>query len=120
MKTMVSCKKTKKGCQTYYLGIGTQEIMLFTSALRKSNADYFGNGCSVDDLFKAKRHHSSATRKIAERLISAIKYAEKEYGICVLEQTAKRQQDYTNAKKQQNKTWRMPLNLDKYDEKDIV
>ena len=89
MTTVIYCKTTAKAQQTYYLRSGAKNIMLFTTSYRKSNKAYFGKGCTVNEVLKAKNHFSASIRLVAERLISAIRYAEKEYGLSVFEQTIK-------------------------------
>ena len=101
MATTIYCKTTAKGQQSYYLTNNGKEIILFRADYRKSNKEYFGNGRTMGDVFKAKKHHSASTRKIAERIISAIKYIEKEYEMSIFEQTAKSKSVRLRNKKEQ-------------------
>lgn len=99
----VYCKTTGKAQQSYYLTNGSKNIYLFVSTYRKSNKAYFGKGCTVNEVFSAKNHCSASVRMVALRIIAALKYAEKEYDMCIFDQTAKSKSIKTKIKNEQNK-----------------
>lgn len=115
MMTAIFCKTTAKGKQSYYVTNGAQNIILFTAAFRKSNKEYFGSGCTVSDVFKARRHYSTSVRHVAERIISAIKYIEREYELSIFDQTAKsKSTKLKNKKEQAKRACRGKIDLNNY------
>lgn len=92
MAAKIYCKTTGKGVQSYYLFDGKQDYYLFNSEFRRSNKEFFSQGRFIQEVLDAKRHNSTSVRKTSNRLIGAVKYIESEYGICVFQQTAKKQQ----------------------------
>lgn len=89
MKTTIYCNTTAKDTQSYFLRHGAKEYFLFNSAFRRSNKDFFGNnGVRLDDALAAKSNYSASVRKVAAKLLGAIRYLENEYGIVVLDKTA--------------------------------
>lgn len=94
--TSIYCKTIAKGKQAYYLRVNNNDYMLFIQNYKKSNRDYFADGQPLSVVFGSKNVHSTATLKTIERLRPAIRYIEKEYGICVLDST-KKMHDKTKA-----------------------
>ena len=92
MTAKIYSRTTAKGVQTYYLTDGKKEYCLIRSNYRKSNMVFFSRARSIGEVLNARRHVSSSVQRISVRLISMVKYIENEQGICVLKQTAKRQQ----------------------------
>ena len=91
MKATVYCKATDKGVHTFYLAQGGEEYFLFHQSFRRGVKEYFGRGVSIDEAFNFGRsHHNTALIHTMEKLPAYIKYVEKEYGIEVLKQTAKK------------------------------
>ena len=92
MAARIYCRTTAKGEQTYFLSDGKIDYYLFKSDFRRSNREFFSQGRFIREVLDARRHSSASVRRTSIRLIGAIKYIESEYGICILQQTAKRQQ----------------------------
>lgn len=91
MKTYIDCITTAKGKQTFYLVAQGTRYSLFTQKYRISNRNVFGQGVSLFELSKLKKHHSTSVRNTAEKLPKHVRYIEQEYGICVLEMTKRKQ-----------------------------
>ena len=91
MAYKIYCKTTDKGIQSYYLTDGRNNYYLLNSDYRKSNMQFFMHGKYIQEVLDAKRHKSASVSRASVRIISAVKYIESEYGICVLHKTAKRQ-----------------------------
>lgn len=106
MAAKIYCRTTAKGVQSYYLTDGKENHFLFTSAYRKSNRDFFSQGRCIQEVLDARRHTSASVQRISARLISAVKYIESEYGICVLKQTVKRQNGHRRSTKMLKKSER--------------
>ncbi len=93
MKATIYCKATDKGVHTFYLAQGREEYFLFHQNFRRGVKEYFGRGVSINEAFNFSRsHHNTALIHTMEKLPAYIKYVEKEYGIEVLKQTAKKNQ----------------------------
>ncbi len=92
MAAKIYCKTTNKGIQSYFLNDGKTDYYLLNSAFRRSNKEFFSQGRYIQEVLDARRHHSTSVRKASVRLIGAVKYIEKEYDVCVFNQTAKKQQ----------------------------
>ena len=90
MKAKIYCKATLKGIHTFYLSVDKKEYFLFKQNYRKSNREFFLNGKVLSEVISATDVRSHATRKTIEKLLPAIKYIEKEYGIAVLERTMRK------------------------------
>lgn len=80
----IYCRTTSKGKQTFYLNTGKTDYYLFMQDYRASNKQHFAKGQPLNDALDMKGVHSTATRKTIEKLLPAIRYVEKEYGITVL------------------------------------
>lgn len=92
MASRVYCKTTAKGVQSYFLTVGKVDYYLFNSDFRRSNKEFFSQGRFIQEVLDARRHVSASVQRISIRIISAIRYIESEYGICVLQKTARKQQ----------------------------
>ena len=92
MTAKIYCRTTDKGVQTYYLTDGKRDYYLLRTNYRKINTVYFSHGRSIEEVLNARRHISNSVQRISVRLITMVKYVENEQGICVLRQTAKKQQ----------------------------
>ncbi len=91
MKTTIYCKTTDKGVHSFYLAQGREEYFLFHQNFRRGVKEYFGRGVSINEAFDFGRsHHNTSLIHTMEKLPAYIKYVEKEYGIEVLKQTAKK------------------------------
>ena len=91
MKTSVYCLTTDKGVQSFYLEAYGETHFLFSQNYRRGVKEYFGRGVHIDaamDFSRAGRN--SAVLSTMTKLPSYIKYVEKEYGIQVLRQTARK------------------------------
>jgi hypothetical protein len=91
MKPMIYCEATAKGVHSFYLVQDGKEHFLFHQNYRRGVAAYFGRGVRLCEAFDFGRAgHDSAILRTMQKLPAYIKYAEKEYGIEVLEQTIKK------------------------------
>lgn len=91
MKTEIYCKTIVGGKQEFNLLVGQESYLLFIQSYRASNRDYFENGKPLTSALDITNVRSWATRKTIEKLLPAIKYIEKEYGIAILERTLKKE-----------------------------
>ena len=93
MKATVHCEATDKEVHTFYLVSEGIKYFLFHQSFRRGVKEYFGRGVSINEAFNFGRsHHNTALIHTMEKLPAYIKYVEKEYGIEVLKQTAKKNQ----------------------------
>jgi len=88
MKTLVYCKTTAKATQSFYLLADGKEYFLFNQKYRVSNKEHFGRGISLDSIGDFSSAHSHSVRLILDKLPTYIRYAEKEYGIKVLDKSS--------------------------------
>jgi hypothetical protein len=91
MKTSVYCLTTAKGVQSFYLKACGETHFLFSQGYKRGVKDYFGGGVYLDaamDFSRARKN--TAVLNTMRKLPSYIKYVEKEYGIEVLRQTARK------------------------------
>lgn len=90
MKTIIYCRPTEKGVHSFYLVNGREEILLFSQAYRKSVDGYYRKGVAFNNAINYSRaHKDSAITRTMSKIPRYIKYAEKEYGIAVLNKTKK-------------------------------
>jgi hypothetical protein len=91
MKSTVYCTTTEKSVQTFYLVADGKEYYLFRQNYRRSVAEYYRCGVTVNEAINFGRSkHNTALINTMEKLPAYIRYIEKEYGIEVLKQTAKK------------------------------
>ncbi|MBQ6979060.1 MAG: hypothetical protein IJQ07_00240 [Clostridia bacterium] len=93
MKTFIYCKTEKKGEQTFYLNHYGKTYYLFTQAYRVSVRDRFQTGYIIDNGYHYSSTHGVAVRKTLDKIKQAIPYIEKEFNICVLRKTKKKERD---------------------------
>ena len=98
MATTVFCKTVSKGRQAFYLKTNKETYFLFEQNFRIGNKDFFQNGYSFYDGISYKNVHNTAVRNILEKLIPYISYIEKEYSICILKKTQKKQRVVKNSR----------------------
>lgn len=92
MKTTIYCKPTAQGIHSFYLITDAREYFLFSQNYRKGVQSYFSKGVRLDQARNySKSNSDSAIIKTMNKLPMYIKYIEKEYGICILEQTKKKE-----------------------------
>lgn len=91
MKTEIYCKTIAGGKQVFNLRVGQESYLLFIQSYRASNRDYFENDKPLTIALDITNVRSWTTRKTIEKLLPAIKYIEKEYGIAILERTLKKE-----------------------------
>lgn len=91
MKTEIYCKTIAGDKQAFHLRIGQKSYLLFIQSYRASNRDYFQNGKPIAVALDITNVRSRATRKTIEKLLPAIKYVEKEYGVAILGRTLKKE-----------------------------
>jgi hypothetical protein len=99
MKPQIYCKTISKGKQAFYIKVESKDYLLFIRNYRVSNRDFFAKGLPVNVALKAKNHHSTSIRLIAEELIDAIHYIEMEYGFAILEKSVNKKKNYNRVKK---------------------
>ena len=91
MKATVYCKATDQGVHTFYLVSEGREYFLFHQNFRRGVAEYYRYGVTVNEAINFGRSkHNTALINTMEKLPAYIRYVEKEYGIEVLKQTAKK------------------------------
>ena len=90
MKNFIYCTTTAKGEQSFYLMTQKTKYFLFAQAFRRSNKDVFGQGISLFELRKLKKHCSYSVRHTAEKLPAYIRYIEQEYDILIMETTKRK------------------------------
>lgn len=91
MKTNVYCLTTDKGVQTFYLEACGETHYLFSQNYRRGVKKYFGQGVHIDAAMDFSRaHNNTAILNTMRKLLSYIKYIEKEYCIEVLRKTARK------------------------------
>ena len=99
MKTMIYCRSTNKGVHTFYLNADGIEYYLFHQNYRKGVSDYYRNGVLLDYAINFGRSKKDdALMRTMQKLPMYLKYAEKEYGIQVLNQTIKKNKKHGNSR----------------------
>lgn len=92
MKPKVYCKTTNKGVHSFFIKTDSGEKYLFNQAYRRGVNKCFSNGVAINQLFDSKNLHDKAVRKTKDKLISSIRYIQKEYGIKMLRANDKKVQ----------------------------
>lgn len=95
MKNIIYCKPTAKGILSFYLknkNKNDNDYFLFNQNYRKGVYHFYKNGVSVDDAsdFSKVKTHNAAVYKTMEKLPIFLRYAEKEYGFVILDQTKRK------------------------------
>ena len=75
------------------------KYFLFVQAYRRSNKEVFGQGISLFDLRKLKKHCRYSVRHTATKLPAYIRYVEQECGISVMEMTKRKQESHKRRKR---------------------
>lgn len=99
MKNFIYCTTTAKGEQSFYLMMQGTKYFLFAQAFRRSNKDVFGQGISLSELRKLKKHCSYSVRHTVEKLPAYIRYIEQEYDILIMETTKRKKLNRQNRKR---------------------
>ncbi len=96
MKSRIFCKTTGKGIHSFYLTYKGESYFLFNQDYRRGVNEHFsGVGLHIDGALNfSKANGDSALQRTIAKLPMYIKYVEKEYGICVLKQTYKKNQKF--------------------------
>lgn len=83
---MIICKDSRtKGIINFYVEDKTGSYFLFQQKFRHSIYAFYKNGVPVSQAFShRKTHNDKAIAHVIKRLPSQIAYAEKEYGIAIL------------------------------------
>ncbi len=90
MKFRILSKVDTAGYHTLYLWTEQNEYYLFKQAYRKGVARYYRNGLIIDDAIDySKAKGNTAVINTMSKLLSHIRYVEKEFGITVLGRTQK-------------------------------
>lgn len=98
MATMIYCRTTRKGTQSFYMIYGKDEYYLFSQAYRKSVKDYYRNGVILNkSMDHSRSHNDMALERTMSKIPMYVKYIEKEYGIAVFEQTKRKNRHYVAA-----------------------
>ena len=88
MKSTIISRIEISGYHTLYLVSGNREYYLFRQEYRKGVADYFKNGVLLQDAINiSKVKNNTAVIRTMSKLLSHIRYVEKESGIAVLDRT---------------------------------
>lgn len=91
MKTNIYCLTTGKGVHSFYLEACGKTYYLFSQNFRRGVKEYFSQGVHIDAAMDFSRaRHNTAVINTMRKLPSYIKYIEKEYGLEVLRQTARK------------------------------
>lgn len=89
MKNIILCRTTAKETQNFYCLANGKEYYLFSQNYRKSVKEYYRTGVTVDRAIDFSASEGRALRRTMEKLRVYIPYAEKEYGISILNKTKK-------------------------------
>lgn len=88
MRASIFCLPTAKGVHSIYLATGGATHFLFSQNYRRGVQEYFRSGVCLDDAMDFSRARgNSALIHTMEKLLSHIRYVEREYGITVLRKT---------------------------------
>lgn len=91
MRTYIYCKTERKGEQTFYLNHYGKTYYLFTQAYRVSVKERFKTGYHIDNGYDYSATHGVAARKTLDKIKQMIPYIEKEFNICVLKKTQRKE-----------------------------
>ncbi len=99
MKSMVLSRVDVSGYHTLYFVVDNKEYYLFRQAYRRGVADYYRNGATIDDAINySKAKFDTSVMHTMSKLISHIRYVEKEFDIVVLDRTRKMAERRTKKK----------------------
>ncbi len=91
MTSMIKAKTYTNGL-SLYLTHENNDYYLFSQRYHKGVRKAFENGVFLDDALSYANHHDYCVRKTVTKLMSHIKYIEKEYKVDVLNETIKKKQ----------------------------
>lgn len=121
MNATIYCKTTGTDKMGIFLKSGRESYYLFTQNYHKSSFNFFKDGVSLEEAMHNKKiGHDFAVTKIAEKLPSYISYVEKEYGIEVLEKTAKKNREMAKYHKHKALKLANPCTKHWYEEEMLV
>ncbi len=90
MKAVVYCKPAGKGTQAYFVRVNGKTYYLFESKYRVSNRDIFRSGIRLDKINDFSTTRSTSVRKTKEKLSAYLSFIEKEYGVVIYSNKARR------------------------------
>lgn len=91
MATTIFCRITAKGVHSFFLEACGERHFLFSQGYRHGVNAYFREGVRLDSALDFSRANGdSAIIRTMEKLPAAIRYVEREYGLTVLRQTARK------------------------------
>ncbi len=92
MKAVVYCKPAGKGVHAYFVRVNGKTYYLFESRYRVSNRDIFRSGISLDKINDYSTTRSTSVRKTKEKLSAYLSFIEKEYGVVIYSNRARRKE----------------------------
>lgn len=91
MKSMILSRVDVSGYHTLYLVADNKEYYLFRQTYRRGVADYYRNGATIDDAINySKAKFDTSVMHTMSKLLSHIRYVEKEFGLVVLDRTRRK------------------------------
>lgn len=107
MKNYVYSKTTAKSQQSFYLVSEGQEYYLFTQKFFRGVKEHFNKNVILNEAMDiGNAHNDTALIKTKEKLPIYIKYIENEYGIVVLNKTARKKEKKFNSYRTRTLAWR--------------
>ena len=92
MTTKIYSKVTSKGIHSFYLSCNEGNFFLFCQNYRRGVSEHFGGGLTLNDaLDVTKGKGNTAIVRTIRKLPIYIRYIEKEYGICILSKTKRKE-----------------------------
>src|SRR5574344_1872992 len=90
MSNFIYSNTTDKGKQSFFLNNNGQEYYLFTQKFYRGVKNFFQNRQVINEALKVSNAHGdTALIRTIEKIPMYIRYIEREYGLIVLEKTAK-------------------------------
>ncbi len=84
-KYIICRNSDTKGVINFYVTAGSESYFLFQQKFRHSIYEYYKKGIPVRMAFSHKNvHRDTAIENVIKRLPAQLAYAEREYGICIL------------------------------------
>ncbi len=86
---MIMCKDSgTKGIINFYAVDGNENYFLFQQKFRHSTYDFYKKGIPLSRAFSHRNtHDNKAIANVIKRLPAQIAYAEREYGIAIMNKT---------------------------------
>lgn len=89
----VSAKDSSK--HEFYLKYKGENYYLFMQDYKKGVNDYYEKGVTIDDAINfSKIRKDASLRRTADKIISYVRYIEKEYDLAILRRTIMKQAQY--------------------------